>query len=115
MGTFPGWPESVKSMQRNWIGRSRGVQVDFSVSDSTNSDDSFKGVHDPTRHVVRLTYLAIKLGTSDLKICDKLLQENSEVAKFIRECQSNSTAEANFYVLGKKGYCLWIVCDTSID
>ena len=28
---LPGWPESVKAMQRNWIGRSRGVEIDFAL------------------------------------------------------------------------------------
>ena len=97
---LPGWPESVKSMQRNWIGRSRGVEVDFSISDSTNSDDSLKVFTTRPDTLLGVTYLAV---APEHPIANGVAQENSEVAKFIRECQSNSTAEANFATMEKKG------------
>ena len=56
---LPGWPESVKSMQRNWIGRSRGIEVDFSISDSTNSDDSLKVFTTRPDTLLGVTYLAV--------------------------------------------------------
>ena len=97
---LPGWPESVKSMQRNWIGRSRGVEVDFSISDSTNSDDSLKVFTTRPDTLLGVTYLAV---APEHPIANEVAQENSEVAKFIRECQSNSTAEADFATMEKKG------------
>ena len=97
---LPGWPESVKSMQRNWIGRSRGVEVDFSISDSTNSDDSLKVFTTRPDTLFGVTYLAV---APEHPIANEVAQENSEVAKFIRECQSNSTAEADFATMEKKG------------
>ena len=96
---LPGWPESVKSMQRNWIGRSRGVEVDFSISDSTNSDDSLKVFTTRPDTLLGVTYLAV---APEHPIANEVAQENSEVAKFIRECQSNSTAEADFATMEKK-------------
>ena len=97
---LPGWPESVKSMQRNWIGRSRGVEVDFSITDSTNSDDSLKVFTTRPDTLLGVTYLAV---APEHPIANGVAQENSEVAKFIRECQSNSTAEADFATMEKKG------------
>ena len=97
---LPGWPESVKSMQRNWIGRSRGVEVDFSISESTNSDDSLKVFTTRPDTLLGVTYLAV---APEHPIANEVAQENSEVAKFIRECQSNSTAEADFATMEKKG------------
>ena len=97
---LPGWPESVKSMQRNWIGRSRGVEVDFSISDSTNSDNSLKVFTTRPDTLLGVTYLAV---APEHPIANEVAQENSEVAKFIRECQSNSTAEADFATMEKKG------------
>ena len=97
---LPGWPESVKSMQRNWIGRSRGVEVDFSISDSMNSDDSLKVFTTRPDTLLGVTYLAV---APEHPIANEVAQENSEVAKFIRECQSNSTAEADFATMEKKG------------
>ena len=96
---LPGWPESVKSMQRNWIGRSRGVEVDFSISDSTNSDDSLKVFTTRPDTLLGVTYLAV---AREHPIANEVAQENSEVAKFIRECQSNSTAEADFATMEKR-------------
>ena len=97
---LPGWPESVKSMQRNWIGRSRGVEVDFSISDSKNSDDFLKVFTTRPDTLLGVTYLAV---APEHPIANEVAQENSEVAKFIRECQSNSTAEADFATMEKKG------------
>ena len=100
LNNLDGWPESVKSMQRNWIGRSRGVEVDFSISDSTNSDDSLKVFTTRPDTLLGVTYLAV---APEHPIANEVAQENSEVAKFIRECQSNSTAEADFATMEKKG------------
>ena len=97
---LPGWPESVKSMQRNWIGRSRGVEVDFSISDSTNSMIVLKVFTTRPDTLLGVTYLAV---APEHPIANEVAQENSEVAKFIRECQSNSTAEADFATMEKKG------------
>ena len=97
---LPGWPESVKSMQRNWIGRSRGVEVDFSISDSTNTDDILKVFTTRPDTLLGVTYLAV---APEHPIANRAAQENSEVANFIRECQSNSTAEADFSTMEKKG------------
>ena len=97
---LPGWPESVKSMQRNWIGRSRGIEVDFLTSDSMNSDDILKVFTTRPDTLLGVTYLAVAL---EHPIANRVAQENSEVANFIRECQSNSTAEADFATMEKKG------------
>jgi leucyl-tRNA synthetase len=96
---LPGWPESVKSMQRNWIGRSRGVEVDFSISDSTNSEGILKVFTTRPDTLLGVTYLAV---APEHPIANRVAQENSEVAKFIRECQSNSTAEADFATMEKR-------------
>ena len=97
---LPGWPESVKSMQRNWIGRSRGVEVDFSISDSTNLDDILKVFTTRPDTLLGVTYLAV---APEHPIANRVAQGNSEIANFIRDCQSNSTAEADFATMEKEG------------
>ncbi len=97
---LPGWPESVKSMQRNWIGRSRGVEVDFLISDSMESNDILKVFTTRPDTLLGVTYLAV---APEHPIATRVAQENFEVANFIRECESNSTAEADFATMEKKG------------
>ena len=72
-------------------------------------DDSLKC--DSTRHAVGRDLFEPWLRNIRLRAG---AQENSGRKKFIRECQSNSTAEANFATMEKKGIALWIVA-TSID
>lgn len=92
-----GWPEQVRTMQRNWIGRSQGVEIDFNVVDQaqvltvyTTRPDTLAGV----------TYLAIA-ATHPLAT---LAAENNETIKqFIEECSHLKVAEAELATLEKKG------------
>ena len=47
---MPGWPDSVKTMQRNWIGRSEGLELSFAVTGEAAATDR---VHDASGHAVR--------------------------------------------------------------
>ena len=49
------WPESIKDMQRNWIGRSKGAQVTFKVKDS---DESFESIY----KLVQIHYLELLIN-----------------------------------------------------
>ncbi len=93
-----GWPEQVRTMQRNWIGRSRGVEIRFRLEDRdgeaidvfTTRPDTLMGV----------TYLAL---AAQHPLVESLAGERPELAAFVEECNRGSTAEADMAGMEKKG------------
>ncbi|MDG6779100.1 leucine--tRNA ligase [Thiomicrorhabdus sp. zzn3] len=93
-----GWPEQVKTMQKNWIGKSTGLQISFPVVGKkgqtldvyTTRPDTLMGV----------TYVAI---AADHPMARKAAIENEPLERFIEECSHISTAEADMETMEKKG------------
>ena len=92
-----GWPEQVKTMQRNWIGRSEGVELVFTLADSgeplkvfTTRPDTLMGV----------TYVAV---APEHPVAQRAGEQYANVATFIKECLSMGTAEAVVETMEKKG------------
>lgn len=91
------WPEQVKTMQRNWIGRSQGVQMRFDVE---ASDESFEIYTTRPDTVMGVTYVAV---AAEHPLAAKAAQNNPAVATFIEECKKSGTAEADVATMEKKG------------
>ena len=94
---LPQWPDMVKTMQRNWIGRSEGVEITFDVADTaekvavyTTRPDTFYGV----------SYLGIAAAHP---LADLVAEKNPELAEFIREAKNAKVAEADLATMEKKG------------
>ena len=92
-----GWPEQVRTMQANWIGRSEGLQINFEVPDRglnlpvyTTRADTLMGV----------TYLAI---AAQHPLSLKAAETNPELKAFIDECGKMETSEAAVETAEKKG------------
>ncbi|WP_417548854.1 leucine--tRNA ligase [Methylophaga sp.] len=92
-----GWPEQVKTMQANWIGRSEGVQITFAVADSevdiavyTTRPDTLMGV----------SYVAI---AAEHPIALQMAESNTQLQAFIEECKKTDTTEAALETAEKKG------------
>lgn len=94
---LPGWPEDVKAMQRNWIGKSRGVEVKFSVSDSDQAIDVYTTRPDT---LMGVTYLAV---AAEHPIAIAAAETNPDLAEFIEECRHSTTSEADMATMEKKG------------
>jgi leucyl-tRNA synthetase len=95
--TLDGWPEQVKTMQANWIGRSEGVEMDFAVRGSeqplriyTTRPDTLMGV----------TYLAV---AAEHPVALKAAEGNAEIAAFIEACKTMETSEAAMETMEKRG------------
>ncbi len=95
---MPGWPESVKIMQRNWIGRSEGAEIDF----VTEHDPSDKLTVFTTRPdtLMGATYVAV---AAEHPMAAMAAERDASVAAFIEECKKNTTAEADMATMEKAG------------
>ncbi|ACA87962.1 leucine--tRNA ligase [Shewanella woodyi] len=91
------WPEQVKTMQRNWIGRSEGIEMTFQVADSDESFDIYTTRPDT---VMGVTYVAIAAGHP---LAEKAAANSPELAAFIEECKNADTTEAAMAAMEKKG------------
>jgi len=90
-----GWPDAVRIMQRNWIGRSEGVEIQFKIDDNnltvfTTRPDTLMGA----------TYVAI---AAEHPLAQQAAAQNSKLAEFIKECKKSSTAEADWEAMEKLG------------
>jgi leucyl-tRNA synthetase len=92
-----GWPEQVKTMQKNWIGRSEGAEVKFKLTDSTQTVDVYTTRPDTLYGV---TYLAVAAQST---LALNAAKENAALANFIDECKSQSVAEADMATMEKLG------------
>ncbi len=95
------WPEQVKTMQRNWIGRSEGLEVEFEVPghDSlliyTTRPDTLYGA----------TFMAI---AAEHPLALEAAEKNPEIAKFVDACRKTNTSEAALEKMEKLGCPLGI-------
>ena len=99
---MPGWPDSVKTMQRNWIGRSEGVELSFDV---VGDDDRLTVYTTRPDTLMGVTYMAV---AAEHPLASKAAAENAEVAVFIEECKQTDAQEATLETMEKKGMALGI-------
>jgi leucyl-tRNA synthetase len=91
------WPEQVKTMQRNWIGRSEGVDMTFQVADSQASFDIYTTRPDT---IMGVTYVAL---AAQHPLALAAAETNPALAAFIQGCKTNKSTEADMATMEKKG------------
>lgn len=92
-----GWPNEVRIMQRNWIGRSEGVELNFNLSNSSQKINIFTTRPDT---LMGVTYLAIAPAHP---VAMQAALHNSEVDAFVQKCQKVKVAESELATLPKEG------------
>lgn len=97
---LPEWPEQVKTMQRNWIGKSTGVDMSFALEAETAGLSSLDVYTTRPDTVMGVTYVSI---AAEHPISLELAEKNDTLAAFIQECKTNSVAEADMATMEKKG------------
>ncbi len=97
LDTLPGWPEQVKTMQRNWIGKSFGCEVHFPYEDGT---DVLKVYTTRPDTLMGATYVAV---AAEHPLAMAAAEGNLELADFMEECRQGGTAEADMATMEKKG------------
>ena len=101
LDTLDGWPEQVRAMQANWIGRSVGVELQFGIEGAepltvyTTRADTLMGV----------SFVSV---AAEHPLAKKAAENNPELAAFIEECRHTKVAEADMATLEKKGVPLGI-------
>ena len=97
------WPKKVLLMQQNWIGKSRGLNINFKVKDNqdiviyTTRPDTIMGV----------TYLAI---SPDHKLSTLVAKNNPNIRLFLLDCKNMQTNEASLETMEKKGINSGLKC-----
>jgi leucyl-tRNA synthetase len=91
------WPEKVRLMQRNWIGRSEGLLMRFALDGRDDSIEVYTTRHDT---IFGATFLAV---SPDHPLATEIAAEKPEVADFIAECQRLGTSEEAIEKAAKKG------------
>ncbi len=96
-----GWPDAVRTMQRNWIGRSEGLEFAFDLPG-----------HDPVEvyttrpdTIMGITFISV---AAEHPLALEVAKTNSEVATFVEECKSVKTAEADLEKMEKRGVPLGV-------
>lgn len=94
---LPGWPDAVKTMQANWIGRSEGLEVDFKVN---GTDETLRIYTTRPDTIMGVSYMAVAAEHPLAKIA---ADTDVGLRAFIEECKSGGTSEVEMETMEKKG------------
>jgi len=99
LDTLPGWPERVKTMQANWIGKSVGVRFAFPYQ-LDGRDEKLWVFTTRADTIMGVTFCAV---AAEHPLATRAAQDNPALAAFIAECKQGSVAEADMATMEKKG------------
>ncbi|SFM13995.1 leucyl-tRNA synthetase [Nitrosomonas nitrosa] len=97
---LPGWPERVKTMQANWIGKSYGVDIVFPADKPSGTPQDIKVFTTRADTLMGATYVAV---AAEHPLAQHAAKDNPQLAAFIEECKHGATMEAELATQEKKG------------
>lgn len=97
---LPEWPDQVRTMQKNWIGKSRGVEMRFDLPEAIAGHTSFEVYTTRPDTTMGITYVTL---AAEHPIAKAVAENNPALAEFIEECRVQSVAEADMANMEKKG------------
>ncbi len=98
LDNLPGWPEQVRLMQKNWIGKSTGVRFAFPLAE--NPEEKLWVFTTRADTIMGVTFVAV---AAEHPLAQRAAVNNPELAKFIEECKQGGVAEADIATMEKKG------------
>ncbi len=97
LDSLEGWPEQVKIMQKNWIGKSYGCEIEFDIKDYADSVKIYTTRPDT---LLGVTYIAI---AAEHPLTSFIKKNNPTIEAFVNECTRGSVAEADLATAEKIG------------
>jgi len=97
---LPNWPEQVKTMQRNWIGKSRGLDMHFELAAPVGEFTGFDVYTTRPDTIMGVTYVSL---AAEHPIAKHIAEKNAALAQFIADCKVQSVAEADMATMEKRG------------
>lgn len=98
INNMPGWPQQVRTMQENWIGRSEGVELEFGLSH--DADEKLTVFTTRPDTLMGVTYVAV---AAQHPLAQLAAEKNEALAAFCEECKNAKVAEADMATMEKKG------------
>ncbi|MCC2681516.1 MAG: leucyl-tRNA synthetase [Nitrosospira multiformis] len=100
LNALPGWPERVRTMQANWIGKSFGVEVRFPANAESGMTQDLKVFTTRADTLFGVTYVAV---AAEHPVAQHAAKSNPALAAFIEECRQGAMMEAELATQEKKG------------
>lgn len=114
LSQLPGWPENVRTMQENWIGRSKGVFLSFRLSTTQQfiEETQIKIFTTRPETLFGASFVAI---SPDHPLAETLGAHDSTIKQFIEACRLQDTSEANLQKADKKGIITPLIVEHPLD
>jgi leucyl-tRNA synthetase len=101
LGTLDDWPDKVRLMQENWIGKSRGLQFRFRLADTLDGVDGIEVFTTRPDTIFGASFIAVAAGHP---VAQALAASDAEAAAFVEECRAGGTSAAEVETAETKGF-----------